>query len=317
MTAEDPDATGPAPEGSRPERASAPYRVTQRILLSRASLEQLQPSTLLGPGFTDRFLAQALRRPAAVLVSFPRAGRTWLRVMLAHAFERIFRTRPRPPVNIEAAAATEPRVPRVVITSGYLDPRRAAPEETARNLGWSDGHRIVLLARDPRDIAVSLYFDRSRRARHFRDALPYDGSLQAFLRESRGGLRTIVAYYNAWAAHLRARADFGEDVKLVKYEHLHDDAHLEFGRLLTFLRLDAPPGFVDEMVRGASFDAVRALETSGSLGYTPTPDMVGDERSLVLRRGVPGGYMDHFMRDDHEFASEVLADLNPWYAYTP
>lgn len=302
----------PAPSGESPI-----YRFEQVIHLSRSSLRQLQPATLLGPGVTDRSLAQALRRPAAVLVSFPRAGRTWLRIMLAHAFERLFATRtPRNPLDTDAYARTEPRIPRVIVTSGYCDPRRCKPDDIPTDLKWALKQRIVLLARDPRDIAVSLYFDRTSRARFFPDALPYRGSLADFIREPRGGLRTIIAFYNAWADHARTRPDTKDGVKLVKYEHLHDDPTLEFGRLLAFLDLENAPDFVDEMVRHASFDQVRRMETSGRLGYKPTADLLADDRALVLRRGLPRGYMDHFTREDHDFADQALATLDPWYDYS-
>ena len=304
--------TEPAPAGDSPI-----YRFEQVIHLSRSSLRQLQPATLLGPGVTDRTLAQALRRPAAVLVSFPRAGRTWLRIMLAHAFERLFSARtPRNPLDTDAYARTEPRIPRVIVTSGYCDPRRCTPEEIPTDLAWATKQRIVLLMRDPRDIAVSLYFDRTSRARFFPDALPYEGSFAEFLREPRGGLRTIIAFYNAWAAHHRTRPDAKDGVKLVKYEHLHDDPTLEFGRLLAFLQLEHSPDFVEEMVRHASFDQVRRMETSGRLGYKPTADVLADERALVLRRGLARAYPDHFAKQDHEFAADVMGELDPWYAYS-
>lgn len=316
-----PDEGPPGPDTPTPRKrlAGKPLsRFEQHISLSRAGMRSLQPATLLGPGITDRYLAQALRKPAAVLVSFPRAGRTWLRVMLAHAFERLFAVKSARPLDVDAVARSEPRIPRVIVTSGHGDPRRMTVPEVHRGskLDWAHKHTVILLVRDPRDILVSLYFDRAARSRHFRDALPYKGTIADLLREPRGGLKSIVAYYNAWAEHTRTRNPDGPSVTLVKYEHLHEDPHLEFGRLLSFLQLSADPAFVDDMVRHASFDHVRRMEASGRLGYKPPADLISDERALVLRRGLAGGYRDFFNAQDHNFAAAALADLDPWYAYS-
>jgi len=304
----------PADHGAtREDEHSITLRYTQSLAFSSRALRNLAPPAFMGPGIMDARTASSFRTPAAILSGFPRSGRTWLRVMLAHAFEELFHISTARPWDTDALAKVEPRVPRVVVTPGIADPRTRSPEQLPRHLDWAAGQRIVLLARDPRDLAVSLYFERVHRARHFPAELRrYDGTLTEFLREDVGSLRTIIAYMNIWAESRAIPAT----LRVVKYEHLLADTALEFGRLLDFVGLDATPDFVDSLVRSASFDQMRRLEMSGRLGYKPTADLLQDDRGLVLRRGLAGGYRDHFTRADHDYAAEQMAMLDGWYGYS-
>jgi hypothetical protein len=299
--------TDPPPSPPAPRQGP---RYTQSIYFSKRSLESLHPATILGPGIVSRKLVEAFREPACLLVSFPRAGRTWLRVMLAHAFEELFDVRSAKPLDTDATARLTTRIPRVITTPGYRSPRTLRPGDLDRRLEWADGRQVVLLFRDPRDILVSLYFDRTVRASHYPEARAFDGTVSDLLRAEAGGLRTIIEYYNVWAERARRAPGL---VQLITYEHLTEDTALEFGRLLAFLGLEHSRPFVEGLVRHATFDHVRRMEVSGRLGYKPTAELLHDERALVLRRGVVGGYRDHFTADDHAYAAERLASLDGWY----
>ena len=301
----------PTPPPSDPA-PQVTLRYTQTLAFGSRQLQQLSPTAIMGPGVADARSAASFRTPAAILSGFPRSGRTWVRVMLAHAFEELFHITTARPWDTDALAKVEPRIPRVVVTPGIADPRQRSPERLPRNLDWARGQRIVLLVRDPRDLAVSLYFERAHRAKHFPAELRrYTGTLTEFLREDVGSLRTIIEYMNIWAAS----RDMPATIRVVKYEHLLADTALEFGRLLDFVGLDATPQFVESLVRSASFDQMRRLEVSGRLGYKPSAELLQDDRGLVTRRGLAGGYRDHFTTPDHDYAAEVMAKLDGWYGY--
>ena len=305
-----------APDPNRPDPPRRPARPAapgfQSIDAPRSSLGHLQPPTVLGPGVTDSAIATALRKPAALLVSFPRAGRTWLRVMLAHAFERLFDARSANPLDTDGWARAEPRLPRVLVTHGRGNPRALAPDRLPRSLDWAKGQSVVLLVRDPRDVLVSLYHDRSVRARFFPQAHAFAGSLPDLLRAERGGIRTVVEFYNTWAA----RRDTPDRLLLVRYEHLLEDTELEFGRVLEFLGLPAEPGFVSELARATSFSQLQRMETSGRLGYKPAPELLTEPNALVMRRGDAGAWRDEFDNEDAAYAGEAIGALDPWYGYS-
>lgn len=310
-----PQAPLDAADQTAPIRDDTPgvtLRYTQTLAFGSRQLQQIAPPAFMAPGLADPRTIAAFRAPAAIISGFPRTGRTWLRVMLAHAFEELFHTTTAQPWNTDAFAKVEPRIPRIVVTPGIADPRTRSAGALPHNLDWARGQRIVLLVRDPRDLVVSLYFERVHRAPHFPVELRrYEGTLGEFLREDVGSLRTIIEYMNIWA---RSR-DVPATIRVVRYEHLLADTALEFGRLLDFVGMDATPKFVESLVRSASFDQMRRLELSGRLGYKPNAELLQDERGLVLRRGLAGGYRDHFTKADHDYAAAAMAVLDPWYEY--
>jgi hypothetical protein len=137
------------------------------------------------------------------------------------------------------------------------DPHWKTPRGLDRRKRRYRGKKVVLLVRDPRDVVVSMYFERSRRER------AYAGTLSQFLHERRGSLDTILAYYNVWAG---AR-HIPSDLLVVRYEDLRRDTERELRRLLDFLGVaDVSDETVRESVHFASFENMRKMESTGSVG---------------------------------------------------
>ena len=143
------------------------------------------------------------RAPAAnVIVSFPKSGRTWLRLLVGKAlaerhgfaesdmldtFELTRRAGLPPAVfSHDGASNTEAR---------HL--RRLSP-------GKSDyaKKRVLLLRRDPRDVVVSCYFQASKR----RDL--FTGSLSEFVRHPCYGIDKILRWYRIWEDNVDVPASF-------------------------------------------------------------------------------------------------------------
>ena len=285
----------------------------QHLDVSRASMHWVQTPTLIGPGVTHRSLMEAFRRLEALVVSYPRAGRTWVRAMLAHAFEHAMDAFSAHPMDVTGWTRVEPKLPRLILTHGRVNPRLHTPASLPTDRSWASGHRVLLLARDPRDLIVSLWHERTHRIPLMRPhRAPSPMTMSELLRADEGGLRTVVAYYNIWARN----RGVPRDLMLVKYEHLINDAELECGRMLRWLGVPTAPGTVEEAVRATSFATLRRMETSGRLGYKPTSGLLGNDEAMIMRRGAPGGYHDHFTRADLDYAREVMATLDPWYGYS-
>lgn len=285
----------------------------QHLDLWPDSMRWFQSPTLIGPGVAHKSIQDAYRTPSAVVVSYPRAGRTWVRAMLAHAFEHTLNSFSAHPMDTTGWTRVEKKLPRLILTHGRDNPRRKTAESLRQDVSWATQHRVLLLARDPRDLIVSLWHERTHRVPLMRpNSRITPMTVGELLRAERGGLRTIVAYYNAWAR----QREVPKELMLVKYEHLIEDAPLECGRMLRWLGVESAPGTVEEAVRAARFATLRRMETSGRLGYKPTPDVINDPESLIMRRGVVGGYRDAFGKDDHAYAHEVMRELDPWFGYS-
>jgi hypothetical protein len=198
-------------------------------------------------------------------------------------------------------------VPRIRISHDD-NPHWKTARKLARSKGRYRGKKVILLVRDPRDVVVSMYFERSRRER------TYVGTMAEFLHEQRGSLDTILAYYNVWARE-RARP---QGLCLVRYEDLKRDTARQVERILRFSGLERiEDSKVEEAVRFASFESMRAME-SGDVLKTGRlrPRDPGDAESFKTRKGKVGGYVDYLTPDEIAWMEQrIRATLDPSYGY--
>src|SRR5262249_15835373 len=105
------------------------------------------------------------------IVSFPKSGRTWLRVMLD---------------DVGAKAAFTP--------DGSDHPLRQPWAALQADKSRYKGGSILLLVRDPRDTAVSGYFQVTRRLKLS------NASISEVLRDERHGIKKICHFNLQWFA---------------------------------------------------------------------------------------------------------------------
>jgi hypothetical protein len=252
----------------------------------------------------------AERRADVVLTSYPKCGRTWLRVMISHALGLHVGTEDVDYLGtdvLEDAAGT--RIPRIRITHDG-SPHWKTPGGVSRSSKRKyRGKKILLLVRDPRDVVVSMYFERSRRER------AYSGSLGEFLHEAKGSLDTIIRYYNVWNESRGVPQGFC----LVRYEDLHADTAKELRRIFDFLEIpDISDAHIREAVEFGSFGNMRSMESSDTLksGRLRARDS-NDVESFKTRRGVVGGYVDYLDPEQIEWMEDRIRNgLHPSFGYS-
>jgi hypothetical protein len=251
---------------------------------------------------------RADREAEAFLVSYPKCGRTWLRMLLSRALEIHYGA---PEVDYLGGAflgGNVPGAPRVRVTHDD-DPHWKTARGLDRRKRRYRGKRVVLLVRDPRDVVVSMYFERSRRER------AYSGTLSQFLHERRGSLDTILAYYNVWAAS----RGIPSDLHVVRYEDLRRETGRELRRLLAFLGVgDVSDATVEEAVRFASFESMREMEQAGAAGSGRLrPRDPNDPESFKTRRGKVGGFVDYLTPEEiGDVERRIRTGLDPCFGYT-
>jgi hypothetical protein len=239
------------------------------------------------------------RRSDAVLVSFPKCGRTWLRVMLGRAFQLHFGL-PDDADVVELAhlAELDRRAPLVLVTHDD-DAQYKAPAEVERDKSGYRHRRVVLLVRDPRDVIVSLYHQmHGRRGR-------YRGTLAEFLDEPVGGFASLLAFYDAWGDAL----DVPTQLLVVRYEDLHARPGAELARVLAFLGVTGvAPATVAAAVEYGSFANMRRREESGAATSDRLrPGRAGDVDTYKTRRGTVGGFRDELSPEQVARLDEQMA----------
>lgn len=240
--------------------------------------------------------------PARVaIVSFPKSGRTWLRLLIGRALCQRHALPESGILDTFALTRAAGVLPTVFTHDGTSNTegrhlRKLDPDKRA----YRD-KRVLLLCRDPRDTAISCFFEATRRKR------VYSGSLSAFLRDPHYGIEKIARFYQLWDA---ARA-VPERLLVISYEDLHADPAKLLRETLAFMGAsDLPDRIVSDAIEYGRFDNMRRIEQAGGLGEGSRlrPGDASDASSFKTRQGKVGGFAETFSAADLAFANRVIAE---------
>ena len=227
------------------------------------------------------------RRAEVLLVSHPKTGRTWLRIMLVRAL---------------SGGGQDDDLLDLYATTRRVGARTTLsfPAERYRS------RHVVFLVRDIRDVLVSFYFEATKRSALF------EGSLPDFLRDPALGARKVVAYYNWWYEHRSVPVEF----LLLRYADIHRDPAAELRRVLDVLGASVDDQAVADAVAFGRFDTMRSVEAE-SQDARLAASRPGDPESRKVRRGEVGGYTEYLSGDDLAYVDEVVATMGlpgcDWY----
>ncbi len=259
-----------------------------------------------------------LRRADFAVVSHPKSGRTWLRVMFSRYYQLKYGIPERYILGFDNFHAMQPGAPRVFFTHDtYL---REYTGNLDSKVDFADA-RLVLLVRRPQDVAVSQFFQWKYRTRASKKRLrgyPEHGSeisMIDFMMEPSIGLPQIVDYLNRWADALPKL----KTPHVVRYEDMRADTEREFGRVVEFSDGAADAELVRQAVEYASVANTRKLEERQHFwrsGSRMRPGDPSNPDSYKVRRAVVGGYRDYF-EDDQVAALDayVRERLSPVFGY--
>jgi len=252
-----------------------------------------------------------LRRPRQAdvfLLSYPKTGRTWLRVMIGQMLAGHFGHPELARVELDSRMPRFEGVPRILAKHDGMPERKAAAEINPDRSEYA-GCRVILLVRDLRDTVVSNYFQVTRRERS------YQGNLSSFVHWPRGSFEGMLRYYNVWAAQRQVPRGF----LLVRYEDLHADTARELRRVAAFLGLgQVADATIQSAIEHGSFVSMKRREASRPADGTPlAAGREGDPESFKTRRGKIGGYVDYLSAEDVAWLNRRIDDeLDPSYGYT-
>lgn len=267
------------------------------------------------------------RASSLIIIAHPKSGNTWLKVMLTRLYQVRHGIADADFSKYSELAVRNPDIPRFAATNGWysyegavgraLTEGTAAPELRTKP--------VVFLARNPCDIAVSWYFQFTKRQSAHKQELinhfiahpidRHDISLWDFVRHSDIGLPFLIDYLNTWEGRL---GDLDRTL-LIRYEDLRADPGAVLGQI-TELMGDR---FSDQEIQGAvdfaSFDNLRKMESSGFFrqgGLTLRNPK--DPESFKVRRGKVQGYRDYFTPEQVAELESLMAErLSPTLGYGP
>jgi hypothetical protein len=252
-----------------------------------------------------------LRHADAVIISFPKSGRTFVRAMLSRLFQRRFGIDERRLLEFPMLLKGPPDAPRLLFTHAG-DAMRTADEIQLEPTEYA-GRRVVLLARHPGDVAVSRYHHLKHRSRDRARRRLAQQPLETFIWSGQGGIPAIVRFMNQWAELARERTGVG----IVRYEDFLSNPRATLSDLAAKIGLNASEADIEDATEFAAFRNLKQREREGYFKSSRLrAAKKGDEASYKVRSGSSGGYRKRLSPEDiAKVDSFVAENLDPIFAY--
>lgn len=254
-----------------------------------------------------------------VMVSFGKSGRTWLRVMMSHLFRTMYGFPSRMILGFDNFHNLNRAVPKIFFThDNYI--KDLTGDTDSKRVFYDK--RVVLMARDPRDVAVSQFFQWKFRMKPAKVAIndyparDSDTSVFQFVTGNRGGsMQAVIDFLNLWAKESRHIKNF----YLLRYEDLRAAPQEELRRLLDFMGVNATDEQVKSAIEYASFENMKNMEGKKHFRLAGGRMMPADKDnpdSYKVRRAKVGGYRDYFSDEEVRVIDQQMAEsLDPFFDY--
>ncbi len=266
------------------------------------------------------------RNANIIVINHPKTGGTWLRVMLSRLYQLHYDLPRRRIVKSDEFYNRNRAMPRFLVTNGYYT-YESATQDVLDDAGTGatdiKNKKVILLARNPCDVAVSWYIQFTKRTKAYKTELinstlhrPVDRkniSMWDFVMHPELGLPGIIKFHNLWTNRLA-----GNDNNLImRYEDLRSDPVDTMSRIVELIGEPFSRKEIEHAVEFGSFDNMRKLEQSG---YFHNSSMAlrnkQDPNTLKVRRGKVGGFRDYFNDEQVAIMQDMMNDsLSPLLGY--
>ncbi len=243
------------------------------------------------------------RRTAEYLLISPtNCGRTWLRVMIGRILQQTYQIKG--DINLHhlySFSEVNPHIPSI-----------KAIHERYKQFGEGyQSHKIIFLARDPRDALISSY----RRQEREKDSQNQYSSLSDYICRGNELTQYYIQFYNDWGKH----KDQAQDFLLVRYEDMREDTALVLRNIMNFLNIDVEEEVIEEAVNYASLENMRKMEREGNSQVRAKVLLKRDPNnpdSFKVGKGKVGGYKEKLSSEEKELVDNIISEqLDPSYGY--
>jgi hypothetical protein len=282
--------------------------MTQLEFLTRYIFDQgisLSRNLWLLP-FVSSHLARRLKgfQPDTYVVSYPKSGRTWLRMILMSYYSLA--------QNLsEINWSILEKIPGKTVVFNHADGTwRPMPKKIGRLRISSkfSSKKIILLVRDPRDVLVSNWYHLT-----FRYSI-YKQDLSEFIREDLLGVEKIIHFMNLWVDQKASL----KDLLIIHYENMKFDTETEVKKVLGFIgEKEIDPARLKNAIADTTFEKMRKMEALGQHNPFSVPSNLHDWRSFKCRKGIVGDWRNHLNHEDMAFLDErISSQLRKEFGYS-
>ena len=252
-----------------------------------------------------------------VLISYPKSGRTWIRMMLTKLL-------------LEMGHSNDKYE---MLPAMHAQPRKINDQFTTEA-------RIIFLYRNIGDVIMSFFWESITSDRN---GIGVHASPDKFIRGEKFGLPNVVKYYNLWFDNI----DHFKDRMFLTYEDLQHDTLSSMERVVKFISTGSPEAFTNyttdklkNAIEYSRFENMRKMEHGleenllqnykgnfGSFGVTDKDAMKlmqkKQQKSLIewlkdrdvkdegrIRKGKVDGYMDDLDAESIDFIRLMESMIN-------
>ena len=262
----------------------------------------------------DKFaVTETFRQTELHIVSFPKCGRTWLKLMIAkvlsdhygESLREAFISLPAVTLSLQLGRAPEIRVTDFDHDcSGFIHGHHYRVFLKDRKTRYR-AKRVLFLVRDPKDVIVSLYFQATRRMQAF------EGSLSEFIRDDVMGIRKILAVYQSWLRN----ADVPVQFQVIRYEDTRANPLRTLRTALAMMNAQGiDEAVMNDAVAYCRFENMKMLEAANFLeNGILSPGDPRDPESFKVRRGQVGGYLQYLGEEDLAYIDQEMIRMKFFY----
>ena len=241
------------------------------------------------------------------VVSYPKAGRTWLRVMLGYYLCESYGFDKNGMLDIHALTRRAKLLP-TQFTHDYSSIIGAlSVQELSSDKSAYRDKRILFLQRGLKDLLVSCFFQATKRVDQ------YQGDIHSFLQDEHFGAMKAATFYANWYAAQTVPREF----LVIRYEDLHRDPHRELQNALAVIGIHTPKAnVIDAAVRYSEFDNMQALERTDHFNAEILrAGSSGDRESFKVRSGRIGGYKNYLSIEDIAYVNDIIKNFDCPFIY--
>jgi hypothetical protein len=237
------------------------------------------------------------------LVSYPKSGRTWVRLLISKYLELTAHEKGNSLEDL-AALCRANALPTIHLTHAGGGLRRPFQEDDPKSAQGFAGRKVVFVARNFEDTLVSAFHQAKFRLEFF------DGDLAAYIRDETYGAKRFIRYLATWARVRKTCSAF----TLVRYEDVHANAEASLKLILMACGIPAPdPVQIAAAVEFCKFENLQSMERNNafknkSLSARDTSKI----ETFKFRKGQIGGSKDALTEDDIAYLNSCMAEVtNP------
>lgn len=240
---------------------------------------------------------QEQARSSVNIISFPKCGRTWLRVMTGRYLMQKFGLGSSDILNTYELTSLA-KLPRSIFS--HDSPEINKPIHFTQYSIDTEKYRnkdVIFIVREPKDVMVSWFFQISKR----RGVVV--GTISDFIRNEGYGILKYLTFVNKWMEIETVAKSF----TLISYEQMHLQTEFTLRTVLNIMQVgEIDETILQEAIEYSRFDNLKQLEKKGTFSsdIMKAKD-TSDPDSFKVRSGKIGGYVKHLSNEDIAYIDKM------------